>query len=103
MGRLYSNVNAPRRTLQLGRVTNQDVAKFRSARHNTEAAEQMILEVEAASEDHFAKQAMLDLRQQKHLLDARTDRRTRPKGVSKAAFKLYRKLGLKPIPATKKK
>ncbi len=99
MRRLYSNPNDRFRTLKLGRVTNQDVERFKSNRHRTEAAEEILAEAEEATADRNAKQAVVDLKNAKCLMDARTDRRTRPPGVSKAAFKLYRQLGLKPIPA----
>lgn len=97
----YSNVNDRFRTLRTERVTNQDVERFKSGRHHTKAAEEMVAEVEEATKDRNARQAVLDLKEMKRLMDARTDRRTRPPGVSKAAFKLYRALGLKPIPAKK--
>lgn len=96
-----SNPNYFRRTLQLERVTNQQVARFKSGRHHTAAAVEIIAEAEQATQDRDARQAVLDLKDMRRLMDARTDRRTRPPGVSKAAFKLYRKLGLKPIPAKK--
>jgi len=100
MVRLYSNPNDRFRHLRTERVTNQDVKRFKSGRHHTQAAEQIIDEAEQATADRNAKQAVVDLKSMRGLMDARTDRRTRPPGVSKEAFKLYRKLGLKPIPTT---
>ncbi|GEM_PF-2558241 len=104
MGRLYSNVNSRFRTLNLGRVANQDVERFKSNRHRTEAAAEIIAEAEAATKDRNAKQAMREYVKAKPQLDARPDRRRHTQDSTKAAWKLDRaltKLGI--IPASKLK
>jgi hypothetical protein len=101
---LYSNPNDRFRRSRLERVTNQDVRRFKSGRHNTQAAKQIIDEVEEAFADRSAKQAMREYIVAKPELDARTDRRRHTEHSTKAAFKLDRvltKLGI--IPASKLK
>lgn len=102
MARVYSNPNTWRRTLNFGRVTDQDLRPVGAPRCDVIEANQTLAELGEAVSDHLSRKALREVMRIKPLMEARTDKRRRPKGVSKAAFKLYRKLKFK-LPAKKKK
>lgn len=102
MGRLYSNPNAWRRGLNLGRISNQQLEPVRNPRADVIEANQKLAELDEAVEDSHARHVVREMLKIKPLMEARPDKRRRPKGVSKRAFKLYRKLKLK-LPTTKAK
>jgi hypothetical protein len=87
-------------------VTNQKlqrVQRLTTPSREAAAAEEIRSEAQVAGEVRHARDTLVELNKVRHLLDARTDRRRRPEGVSKDVFKLYRQLGLKPIIPAKKK
>ncbi len=102
MGRLYSNPNAWRRGLNLGRVTDQQLRLVSSRGVDAAEANSKLAELDEAVGDHHSKQALRRILKIKRLMEARKDKRRRPRGVSKRDFVLYRKLRLK-LPSTKKK
>lgn len=106
MAKLYSNPNAFRRTLNLGRVTNQQLQKVQrltTPSAEAVAAEEILCAAQAAGEKRQAEHVLRELVRVMRVMEARTDKRRRPEGVSTEAFNLYRKLKLKHPPAKKKK
>lgn len=102
MGRLYSNPNAWRRGLNLGRVTDQQLQPVGSPRVDVIEANQTLAELDEAVQDNYSRRDLQEMLRIKPIMEARRDKRRRPKGVSKKAFKLYRKLKFK-LPTKAKK
>jgi len=101
MGRLYSNPNDRFRKSNLGRVTYQQLEPVAHPTAAANEANQMLAEMDEAVKDHHAKRMLREMMRIKPIMEARKDKRRRPRGVSKEAFKLYRKLRLK-APVKKK-
>ncbi len=96
MGRLYSNVNSRFRTLNYGRVTDQQLERAsHTPRANFIEANEVLAELQQAVDDHHAQRILSELIRIKPIMEARPDKRRRPQEVSKELFKWYRKLRFK--------